>query len=326
MRRFQPIALLFIFIIRSQFITAQVTDNTSSFRNTNSNQYIRLHYDNDFFTKSDEYYTQGITLEYANPALQHFLFSKLLFKPKNSEYKYGIALQDFGYTPTSIASDSILYGDRPFCGNLALSTFLIATDALQKKRIAVTFTAGLMGQGAGGEEMQTDIHRWLKNPIPHGWQYQIRNDIILTYEINYEKKLLSYRNYFLLNAAANLKAGTQTDRLKAGFNFMAGKFNDPYETMGKTRSSRKKIRYYLYGQLQPAVTLYDATLQGGLFNRSSPYTIPASDVNRLTLQGDYGIVVSFRKIFLEYTQSILTREFETGHYHRWGGFRIGLDF
>ena len=129
----------------------------------------------------------------------------------------------------------------------------------------------------------------------------------------------------LLNIASDIKLGTHTDNLKAGFNFMAGNFNDPYQPAYITHNKRKKIRYYLYGQVQPGIMFYDATLQGGLFNRSSPYTIPASEIKHFTIQADYGIVMSFRKIYLEYRQSILTKEFSTGHYHRWGGISIGTD-
>ena len=125
--------------------------------------------------------------------------------------------------------------------------------------------------------------------------------------------------------ASDIKVGTHTDRLKAGLNFMAGSFEKPYETMSSTKTNRKKFRYYLYGQIQPGFTVYDASMQGGIFNHSSPYTIAASDINRVTVQGDYGIVVNFRKIYLEYCQSILSKEFSTGHYHRWGGFRLGIN-
>ena len=91
---------------------------------------------------------------------------------------------------SALKVDNILYGDRPFCSNLGLSSFVIATDVVNKKRIATTLLIGIIGQGAGGEEEQATIHGWLKgNHQPHGWQYQIRNDIMLTYEINYEKQL-----------------------------------------------------------------------------------------------------------------------------------------
>jgi hypothetical protein len=304
-------------------VPAQVIDHSSVFKQTAGNRYTRFHYDNDFFTKSDEYYTQGITLELVSPGLRKSPLNKLLFKPRNSAFKYGIAIVDFGYTPTSIASDEVLLGDRPFCANLAISSFVTAKDTVRHQQLSSFITIGIMGPGAGGKEMQQTIHRWLNNPQPHGWEYQIQNDGLLTYEINFEKRLLFHPGIFQLNSAINIKAGTHTNQVKAGINFMAGHFADPFQN---EHAVQKKITYYLYGQVQPGVKLYDATLQGGMFNKNSPYTIAAADINRFTAQADYGIVLQFNKIYLEYSQSILSKEFSTGHYHRWGGIRVGVGF
>ncbi|MEO5563044.1 MAG: lipid A deacylase LpxR family protein [Chitinophagaceae bacterium] len=298
---------------------SQIIDNTSTFKNS-SDKYIRFHYDNDYFTKTDDYYTQGMSLEYVHPGLQKFPLTRLLYKPKESHYKYGISFDHYAYTPTTIRSDDILYGNRPFCASISFKTFLIATNEQKRQRIATTVIVGLMGPGAGGKEMQTTIHRWLGAITPHGWQHQVRNDVIADYQVNYEKQVLSHKNSILVNAVGKARIGLHQDNLKGGFNFMVGRFDDPYALQGKN----KKLRCYLYGQLVAGVTGYDATLQGGLFNRKSPYIISSNDMTRLTLQGDYGIVVRFSSMYLEYCQSFITKEFNTGHLHRWGGIRIGV--
>jgi lipid A 3-O-deacylase len=315
-------ASILLFIIYQS--DAQLIDNTSSFKNSLGNKYFKFHYDNDYFTMTDEYYTQGITLEYANPKIKKWVTSSLLLKPKNMDIIYGLRLDNFGYTPTTIRIDSIPYGDRPFCGDMSASTFAIAVDTARQQIISSTFIFGLMGQGAGGKEFQSGIHEWLGDYIPKGWQYQIRNDIILDYQINYEKKILAYRNNFLLNGASELVLGTHSDKLTGGFNFMVGNFNNRFLSVATTKPIRKKVQYYLYGQLVGGVIGYDATLQGGLFNRTSPYTISSGDISRFTVQADYGIVLCFRKLYIEYCQSYLSQEFNTGHYHRWGGIRIGF--
>ncbi len=177
--------------------------------------------------------------------------------------------------------------------------------------------------GAGAEEIQIKVHQWLNNILPVGWDNQIRNDFILNYKIKYEKQITASRNNFLLNGCAEISAGTHTNNLKAGLNFMFGNYINPY---CKSEDSKKKIQYYLYGKCQPALVIYDATLLGGMFNKNNPYTIAANEIKRLTIQGDYGIVMVIKKIYLEYCQSILTKEFNTGKYHRWGGVRIGVSF
>ncbi len=312
--------VLFSLLLLATTSKAQVIDNISTLKNINSDRYLRLHYDNDYFTATDIYYTQGISLEAVFPALKANPLNILLLKPKQNAFKYGLRFDHYGYTPTSIGSNSILYGDRPFCGNLSFSSFIMALDSVKNARLSSTFTLGVMGSKAGGREMQVRIHEWLKNVIPLGWENQIANDVIADYHVNYEKQLAQYRSIFLLNSYSEIRVGTHTDKIKSGFNFMLGHLNNPYQS----NTAKHTLRYHLYGQLQTGFTVYDATLQGGLFNRKSPYTIAAKDITRLTLQGDFGIVVHFKKLYLEYCQSFITKEFETGVLHRWGGVRIGL--
>jgi lipid A 3-O-deacylase len=317
------IAIFSILLTGSVNLSAQIIDPTTTFKTIHNTSYFRFYYDNDFFTKTDYYYTQGITLEYVNPSLKKIPVSKILIRPAGTNIQDGITANLFGYTPTSIESNDILYGDRPFSSCLSFNFFAIASDSIKKQRISSAVSIGVIGPAAQGEEIQTGIHRWLKNILPKGWQYQIKNDIILNYKLVYEKNIIDLNNAFLLNTAVEANIGTLNDKLSAGFNLMTGHFNNPYETASK---SKKKIEYYFYGQSRLHAIGYDASLQGGIFNHSSPYTIAARDVSRITFQADAGIVFNFRNAYLCYSQSYLTREFSTGLYHRWGGISIGCSF
>lgn len=319
---FNKIFFFFIIVNSCATATAQRIDNTYTFRTLPQQTYFRFHYDNDYFTKTDYYYSQGITLEWVNPSIKKFLPVKLLIKPARASLQYGIAFNIFGYTPTSIRSDDILYGDRPYASCMSLSNFAIASDSARQYRISTFITAGVIGPAAQGEQIQTGIHRWLKNVLPKGWQHQVQNDLILNYGLSYEKKLLNLKNYFLLNYTAEARLGTLNDKLSGGFNFMAGHFNNPY----RSSSTKKKIAYYLYGQGRAHFVGYDASLQGGLFNRQTEYTISSADIARVVFQADAGIILNFRKLFLSYTQSFLSKEFNAGLYHRWGGVSLGFSF
>ena len=103
---------------------AQAIDNTLSYKNINSDKYFRLNYENDFFSSTDKYYTQGIHLELVAPWVKQFPLSKTLIHPNFSYIRYGIGLEHEGYTPSSISDPHILYGDRPFAGCFFLKTFL----------------------------------------------------------------------------------------------------------------------------------------------------------------------------------------------------------
>lgn len=61
------------YTINGLFLSAmlfdQRIDNTASFREIKSNHYFRYHYDNDYFTATDYYYTQGDNFELVSPKL-----------------------------------------------------------------------------------------------------------------------------------------------------------------------------------------------------------------------------------------------------------------
>jgi lipid A 3-O-deacylase len=313
--------ILVLFFTYPVYISAQHIDHTASFRQITKPRFFRFHYDNDYFTKTDKYYSQGITLEYVNPRLKNFFPVKLLFTPAKSAAQYGACFNLFGYTPGSIASDSILYGDRPFNANITLKLFSIQPDSNRQQQISAAISIGVMGPAALGYEIQYNIHKWLKNPLPHGWQYQVKNDIILSYQLNYEKKLLGNNRNFLLNATGEARLGTLNINAAAGINFMAGRFNKRFAS---AVSGNKKAEYYFYAQGRYRLVGYNASLQGGLFNRRSPYIITTSSLRRSVFQADAGLILNLRKILLSYTQSFITKEFSTGTYHRWGGVSVGF--
>jgi len=286
--------------------------------------YYRFHYDNDFFGGTDYYYTQGIKFEYVHPALKKLPIMKLLVRPRNGELKYGIGIDLFGYTPTIIRSRQILYGDRPYAGCISFNTFMIGVDTIRQQRLSSAMSVGIIGSGAFGREIQTFIHRTIGKKIPQGWKHEIRNDLILNYQINYEKSLVKCKNLFLLNGIAEIRAGTLNTKLSGGLNMMIGNFENPYSSIEENSTLKRKVSYYLYAQTGVTFIGYDATLQGGLLNRKSPYTIPSSQIARVTAQTTAGIVFNFRKVSLSYSKSYLTKEFDTGKKHDWGEISVGI--
>ena len=324
-------------------VSAQAIDNTESFRNISSDHYFRINYENDFFSGTDREYTQGIYLEKVKPSFQNFFLSRLLWHPRNSAVKYGIAIEQDVYTPNYIDRPDIQYGDHPFAGALFLKTFQTATNSVRRERISTALSTGLIGPWAGGEGMQRTIHHWINYTQPRGWPNQISNDMVLNYQLNYEKEFLSVRDRVSLSSYNSLRLGTLGTKATTGLTLMAGNFYSPFGTSSPSpagvpgtsgslpanspRNPRpKKFQWYIYDQPLVNAVGYDAILQGGIFNHSSPYTISGSDIERLTFQNKYGIIVIFRHLSLEYYQTNLTKEFRTGAYHGTGGLQIGFGF
>ena len=311
--------LLLISIFSPQIIFAQKIDNMASLRDMGSDNYFRFHYDNDYFTSTDKDYTQGYNFELAAPWFRKNPANIIFILPKKSQIRYGLSLEHIGFTANNIASDEIQFGERPFAAAIMLKSFSIATDTVRKSRIVSSLNLGIIGPGAFGGDMQTAIHQATGNTIPFGWYNQIKNDVVLNYEISYEKQLLRAADYFSLNANSTLRAGTLFTNASLGLNASIGIINSPFTAV----QSKRKFQLYIYTQPLVNAIGYDATLQGGWFNRKSIYTIPNSDIERITFQNNYGIVLQAGRFYFEYSRSLLTREISTTGSHKWGGIRIG---
>lgn len=299
----------------------QVINNAVSYRSIKYDSYVRHDYENDFFTATDKYYTQGINMEVVTPAFSKLPTHFILLHPKNNTVQYGLALQHNAYTPTSISDTRIRYGDRPYASAAMLQSFTISTDETRQQRITTMLSIGIMGQIAGGQWMQETIHRNLDNVMPQGWQYQVNNDVVLNYRFYYEKSLLYINNILEVNATGLADAGSLLSRAGIGANIMLGYFESPYN-----RKRKRRFAAYLYAHAQGYIVGYDAMLQGGLFNGSSVYTVPSKNIERFTADNKLGFVIRYGGIYLEYFQAQLTREFSTGSDHKWGGIMIGFGF
>jgi lipid A 3-O-deacylase len=299
---------------------AQRIDNTASFREIKSNHYFRYYFDNDFFANNDYYYTQGHNFELVSPKLLKNPINYIFIKLKNSEQKYGLSLEQVGFTPIDIVSNEILYNDRPYAATVILKSFLVSTDTIHKTTFSSTLSFGVIGPFTSAKEIQSKIHEWIGREIPLGWQYQIKNDLILNYEISHEKQLYRLNNLFALNSNAKLRLGTMNTNISGGLTTTFGKINSPFISV------KNKNNFEIYGYWQGLVTAvgYDASLQGGLFNKNSPYVISDQNMERFTFQKNFGIVLQYKTLYLEYYRSWLTPEFKTGEVHSWGGFRIGF--
>src|SRR5687767_9610525 len=122
---------LLVLLMLAFSVSAQRISNTALYRDVSSQKYFRLYYENDYFSTTDKYYTQGINLEYVHQAIGNFFLSRLLIRSHSKEVKFGISLEQEGYTPTSISHSEILIGDRPFAACLFLKTFSIVNNPIR---------------------------------------------------------------------------------------------------------------------------------------------------------------------------------------------------
>jgi lipid A 3-O-deacylase len=309
-----------IIVVWALSVKAQQVDHTAIYRNIASEKYVRLHYENDYFSKADIYYSQGISLEVVHPNLKAIPLTYLLPARELPDNKFGIAVEHLGFTPTSISHPEIVRGDRPFSSCLILKNFLTHSNFNRLMRLSSGVSIGVIGPLAGGKEIQQSIHKWIRDEPPLGWNNQIKNDLIINYSVDVEKGIYAYQNHFLAACKTGGQFGTFRDKLFGTVSLMGGIFDNPFNS---DYAQTKKFQVYTFFEQQVQAVGYDATLQGGLINRTSPYVLPGSQIKRLVFQNHLGITIRFKKVTIEYFQSYITSEFRAGHDHHWGGIRLG---
>jgi len=299
---------------------AQAISTVGIERAVHTDAYWRFTYENDFFGATDRYYTQGVHLEVVHPRLRLPGVARLLIAPKNVRTRFGVAFEDDGYTSSDLKQATIPFGDHPYAGTKQLRTFMIANDTARARVTSSSLTIGLIGPGAGGREIQTYIHRRTGNTIPMGWTHQIRNDLILNYEVTGEQRVRRWGNIAQVSAHGVARLGTYQSGLTSGATLMLGRLPAlPQRSRGASRA------LYAYAKPQLQFVGYDATLQGGLFNRSSPYTIASRDVSRSVYRHYVGLVYRSDSRFVEFFQAYSSRTFRTGRLHRTGGILFGVN-
>lgn len=318
----QVVLLILLTSLSFNKCLAQKVDNLASFRDIKSVRYFRMYYENDLVAATDENYTQGSSFEFVAPMFRRNPLNHLFYTPKDVEIRFGLALEHISFTPAKYELIAIQFGDRPFASCIMLKSFMIASDTVKATRFTSSFNIGVIGPAALGKEIQVGIHKAIGNKIPLGWRHQIKNDIIINYQVDYEKQLFRYRDLFSLQAKARAIFGTLFTNGSIGVNGTFGILNSPFS------STHKKNGFKLYVYAQPLFSIigYDATLQGGIFNKKSPYTISSGDMERLTGQLNYGIVLKTKTLYFEYSLSAITKEIETGSSAKWGGLKIGYAF
>ncbi len=311
-----------IVLLCSLFITSNTFGQN---KQTVTNDYLTIvefRIENDFVFQTDYYFTHGMFLQVFSPfANKNPLNALLIPFGENAIVYHGISLVQNLYTPIE-KSDRIIVTDRPFAAYLLLQSTRIALYRKERQKISSTLKIGVIGPPALGEEMQNGIHSLLPTSSKiSGWQNQIKTDLMLNYSAQYEKGILR-SSFFDTDLFVFANLGAPYTNIGSGLNFRIGKFNNSFANL--EFSKENKWQYYFSVSSNLKFVVYDATLQGGLFNGTSVHTITAGDVSRLVLRKSVFGNLSFNNFKMKIGIVFLTREFETGLSHKWGVLSVIL--
>jgi hypothetical protein len=279
--------------------------------------YFMIAFDNDIFSNTDYYYTNGLAFELYHPYLSNLPSRLMLPSAGNSSANaYFIKLYQTLFTPVDPDKTLIQYGDRPFASFLVLGFGNISNNPVKNLRITSELDLGVIGPAALGGTVQRTIH----DIEPVGWQNQISNDLVIHYAFQVEKGI-PLGPTTMLTGLAGGEIGTLRSNLTAGaglrFSNGLGYFESAF-LKPSSASSKNKLSYSIHLTADATLVGYDATLQGGMTNpENSVYRISAQDIDRIVFHCKAGAGLNFRRFSLEAEHVYLTPEFSTGKAHMW---------
>lgn len=233
--------------------------------------------DNDLYIslKRDQYYTNGIEIFYRRLGA--------VTTAKRAKTIYEFKMGQYMYNPQTAQPKNIHYHDRPYAGYLfaqAGRNHFYRDESVFK----INFQLGTLGPASGAEQLQEGIHKLLGYKKVIGWEYQIQSTLGAQIQLFYSDKLLpkttNQKIDFNWHAKADL--GTIWDGLTTGFTtritladpllpiYNSGLYGAAMNAASQKAGEKKEFYFFI----TPTVNyqLYDATIQGSLFNDNSPLT------------------------------------------------------
>lgn len=249
---------------------------TTAFFAQNKHGEIGVVIDNDLFTSTvnDQYYTNGIEI-----------FYRFLDKNENPNINKKIMEFKFGqyiFNPHTVKAASISKHDRPFAGQLFAEVGL--HKFYQNESVfKMTGQVGVVGPSSGAMEFQELFHKAFGYKDVEGWNYQIKNTLAVQGNLFYSKKILPSKFNenvdFSVQGEANF--GTILNGITVGplVRFSLKKLLPFYDSNlygASLNSDKEKYKeqqeFYFYINPNLNYQVYDATIQGSMFNNESPVT------------------------------------------------------
>lgn len=240
----------------------------------NSNIEIGIVTENDLYTssKNDQYYTNGLEIFY------RYLSKKE--KPKLLKQVNQIKLGQYMYSPRYIYRDGEEMFDRPFAGYLFGefgNTNFYTNQTVLKKHAQI----GYVGPNSFADKVQSSTHRLFNYTAFDEWDYQIENALSIQLYAMIAKPFLSRINSERIDFQwqAEAKLGTIFTSFSTGFvtrigikKLVALSDSNFYGASLSKDKSFSTNEFYFYLAPYFNYQVYDATIQGSLFDDNSPVT------------------------------------------------------
>jgi len=212
----------------------------------------------------DAYYSNGV-----------FLNFRIADTSRSQKKIHAFEIGQKIFTPVSRKAETINEIDRPYCGYL----FARYTQLNSYKNDALLqwgSSLGIIGKASLGEALQNSYHKLFGFKRFEGWKYQVRNAIGIDLQLSYAQTLFNFQDLFKIVPLGEASLGTHFTNARAGAMLVIGTFEKNKSSVlfntrvntGYAAPTRKK-ELFVYAYPSVLLQVYNASLQGGLFNKGS---------------------------------------------------------
>lgn len=319
-------SIFIIFLLKTSiFALGQRTETAINI--TPEKTRLVLEVENDMLFTTDSYYTAGMALSYTNKALKKTP-AQLILHSKNEE---NLTFQGFGlehriFTPYSIGNPSAVENDRPYSAYFMATNFAVLINLEKKLNLSNEVGIGIMGPAVKGEEIQTFVHRAIGSILPVGWENQLDNTFLIDYQFRVEKGFFNHWFAKHFKPFVATRVGTLTDELEIGVISTIGNKNNYLASSATSSEIKKSLIWEWIFEANLKGVLYDATLEGGLFNKDQSVILEKQETIAQQYQLRMGVNLYYKKFSFRYMVKYNSSNFATANIHRYASLNIGLAF
>lgn len=240
--------------------------------------------DNDAFLLKvkDAYYTNGFFIAYR-------IVDTNSLRKKIHAFELGQMI----FTPLSRKAETVSEIDRPYAGYLFArytKTQASKNDALLQWHASI----GVVGSASLAKELQDSYHKLFRYKRFEGWRYQVRNALGIDLGFSYSTTIFNFNNRVKIIPSFQANLGSTFTNTKAGAIICLGSFESNNSSIlfnsrvsnGKI-GPKKKMELFVYTYPSITVQVYNATLEGGLFNKGTGAVLAKPET--LLFEQRYGI-------------------------------------
>jgi len=241
---------------------------------------------------------------------------------------YGIKIGQKIYTSSDLSLEPEQIDtnrDRPYAGWSYISIFFEA-ETLQDRYLMHEFSLGCVGPCSHADNIQTEWHELFGFERPEGWDLQIKNQLALQYFLEYKTNRHEIFPFISLHPRYKLSLGTVFNDASFGGEFIIGDKSN--EIINDPQYQPRKWEWQVFLHNDIKLVAFNGTLEGSLFNDSSPHTVSPS---RVVLENGIGVRLNYNDRYLfEYRFVGKSTENEEQDWklwdHKYGSFEFGFGF